>query len=89
RGRGDGYKRKDIVAQDGESLVFVEVKYRKNGGMGDVLETVTPAKQRRIIRTARQYLYKNRLVDIPCRFDVIGFSGEALHYIENAFEVTD
>ena len=63
----------DIVARDGEYLVFVEVKCRKNKNNGNPLEAVTLYKQRTIRRVAdfflMRYGFKN---DTPCRFDVFG-----------------
>lgn len=77
----------DIIARDREYLVFVEVKFRKNAYLGAALEAVTPAKQKRIIRSAMYYIYSNRkLYDTACRFDVLAFEGEKIFHIENAFE---
>ncbi len=77
----------DIVARDGAYLVFVEVKSRKSGSVGDVLEMVTPEKRRRMIKTARWYLYQRKLGEqTPCRFDVIGFCGGEMIHIKNAFD---
>lgn len=76
----------DIIAMDGDYLVFAEVKYRKGSYRGAALEAVTPAKQRRIIQSARYYMYKKYYrEDVPCRFDVIGFEGEDVVHIPNAF----
>lgn len=59
----------DIVARDGKTLCFVEVRLRRGGG---ALESVTPTKQRRLARAAQQYLVAHRLTAAPCRFDVLG-----------------
>ena len=76
----------DIIAMDGEYLVFAEVKYRKSSRQGTALEAVTPAKRRRIVQSARYYLYKKyHREDIPCRFDVIAFEGERVVYVPDAF----
>jgi putative endonuclease len=61
----------DIVAQDGETLVFVEVKARADQEFGSAAECVTPAKQRRVARMAVEYLASHRVGDRPCRFDVV------------------
>lgn len=75
----------DIIAKDGSYLVFAEVKYRRNSLEG-ALQAVTPAKQRRIIQSAKYYVYKNYYQEnIPCRFDVIAFAGEKVVHIQNAF----
>lgn len=78
----------DIIAKEGEYLVFVEVKYRKNNSKGNPLEAVTVNKQRRICRTAFYYCYKYGYgMDVPCRFDVIAINGtEEIILLKNAFE---
>mgnify|MGYP004676593163 CR=1 FL=1 len=77
----------DLIARDGEYLVFVEVKYRKDNSSGYSLAAVNPAKQKTICKVARYFLtveYHN--VDIPCRFDVAGIDGDEIHWVKNAFE---
>ena len=59
----------DIIAWDGDTLVFVEVKSRKNTDPPE--DSVGPQKQRRIIRAAQAYLSRYRLQDKPYRFDVL------------------
>lgn len=61
----------DIVAIDGESLVFCEVKTRKSAAKGTPDDAVTPAKQRRYASLARRYVAEAGLTDTPVRFDVI------------------
>ena len=76
----------DLVAQDGEYLVFIEVKSRSGGEAGAALQAVTTAKQRRIIYAARNYLCRRGYSEwTPCRFDVLGFEGERIYHIEDAF----
>lgn len=76
----------DIIAMDRDYLVFVEVKYRKGPYRGAALEAVTSAKRRRIVQSARYYIYKKYYrEDVPCRFDVIAFEGEDVLHIQNAF----
>lgn len=82
----------DIIAQSGDTLVFVEVRYRKNATYGSGAESVTLQKRKKIIRTAQIYLQKYlEHQQPPCRFDVIDVSGDPWHFdwIENAFEVTE
>ena len=62
----------DIVADDGATLVFVEVKARADDRCGSPAEAVTRRKQRRLARMAADYLARNGVVDRPCRFDVVG-----------------
>lgn len=77
----------DLIARDGRYVVFVEVKYRRNGSSGVSLEAVTAAKQRVISRVAQFYLtVKYNSVDVPCRFDVVGIDGDRLQWKKNAFE---
>ncbi len=63
--------------QDGEMLVFVEVRFRAATEHGSPLATVTRSKQRKLVRTAGFFLqqhFGDRWP--PCRFDVVGISGE-------------
>lgn len=76
----------DIIAMDGEYLVFAEVKYRRDEKQGDPAEAVDYRKQQRIRRTAEYYLYKNRISEaMPCRFDVIAILGDRITLIRDAF----
>ncbi len=77
----------DIIARDKEYLVFIEVKYRKDSKKGIPLETVTYRKMKRISMTAAYYLMKSHLsTDTAIRFDVIGFLGDEMQHIQNAFD---
>lgn len=63
----------DIIARDGETMVFVEVRRKSSEEFGTAAESVTPAKQRRVIRMALIYLTLHGLYDrCPVRFDVVG-----------------
>lgn len=79
----------DLVMYDGDTLVFVEVRHRASNQFGHPLETITPQKQRRLIKAARFYLHRNGL-SCPCRFDVLAVTGplDQLHFewVANAFE---
>jgi putative endonuclease len=61
----------DIVARDGRTLVFVEVKTRSSAAFGSPVEAVTPRKCARVRRMASDYLWRSRQLDEPCRFDVV------------------
>jgi putative endonuclease len=61
----------DIVAYDGEVLVFVEVKARSQFEYGTPEESITPRKQAQLKKVASMYYYVNKLGDVDCRFDVI------------------
>jgi putative endonuclease len=74
----------DIVALDGDAVVFVEVKTRRGAG---ALEAVDARKQRRLVRLAAAYLAFNGLVERPARFDVVAVTGDgACTHVENAFD---
>lgn len=77
----------DIVARQNGYLVFVEVKYRADGGTGNPLEAVTPAKQRTISKVASYYCLTHGYgTDTSCRFDVVAILGKKIKVIQNAFE---
>ena len=61
----------DIVARDGPTLVFVEVKARDGHAFGDAAEAVTWQKRQRIVRLASEYVMRHHLNGSPCRFDVV------------------
>jgi putative endonuclease len=66
----------DIVAREGETTVFVEVKTRMGEQFGGGAEALTTWKQRRITQMAVDYLARHRLHDRPCRFDVVAIEME-------------
>ncbi len=80
----------DIVAEDRDTLVFVEVRTRSRTDTGHPLESVNHRKQRQVIAMARYYLLKRQVPQSrPCRFDVIAVVPEGEHWhvelIRNAF----
>ena len=75
----------DIIAKQGEYIVFIEVKYRSSERYGEPLEAVTKGKQRTISKCAQSYLYKNRMWDMPVRFDVVGMRENDIEVVHNAF----
>lgn len=77
----------DIIARDGEYLVFAEVKYRKTAEYGSPALAVNRKKQQTISRVAAFYCYTNGIGETaPCRFDVISVCGKEIKVIKNAFE---
>ena len=62
----------DIIARDGDTLVFVEVKTRRGPGFGGAVAAVNFQKQRRLVNMARSYLMGVHAPEPPCRFDVVG-----------------
>ncbi len=81
----------DIIARDGHTIVFVEVKTRDGSEFGAGGEAVGPLKRRRMIHVALDYLWRHRLSSGPCRFDVvsveIGRDGPKIEWYRNAFDV--
>ena len=79
----------DIVARDGKTLVFVEVRYRKSKAYGTPAETVDFKKQQRLIRASQFYLQRHDL-DMPCRFDIVeGYKDKnqlSINWIKDAFQ---
>jgi putative endonuclease len=61
----------DIVAMDGTTLCFVEVKSRVEGASVSPWEAITPLKQRKIRQTAEWYLLRKRPEYESCRFDAV------------------
>ncbi|MFC1683926.1 YraN family protein [Pseudomonadota bacterium] len=80
----------DLIMQDGETVVFVEVRYRKNAAFGGPAASITPAKQRRIIIAANHYLQSRQDKRTPaCRFDVLAITGkdpQNISWIKDAFQ---
>jgi putative endonuclease len=76
----------DLIMQDGESLVFIEVRYRKNTDFGGAAASVTPKKQQRIIKAALAYQQRHA-PQSSLRFDVVAIEGDnrALNHIKSAF----
>jgi len=82
----------DIIAKDGLTIVFVEVKARMTQDFGGAAAAMTGWKQRRIARMAADYLARQKLHDCPCRFDVVAIdfdkSEPRVIVYPNAFDAT-
>jgi putative endonuclease len=76
----------DIVARDGGTLVFVEVKARDGRAFGTAAEAVTGLKKRRIVQLARDYMMRHHVTDCPCRFDVVSIHFDAGRPIVDVFQ---
>ena len=76
----------DLIMRDGETLVFVEVRYRKNADFGGAAASVTLKKQQRIIKASLSYQQKHD-PQSSMRFDVVAIEGDnkELDWIKNAF----
>lgn len=83
-----GKEELDIIAKKDQLIIFVEVKTRENGYLGDPVEAVTPGKQKTIIKVANEYLIQKN-IDLESRFDIIGIvhnkKATSLEHIEDAF----
>jgi putative endonuclease len=83
----------DLIAQDKDCLVFVEVKSYSFRCYGSPAGAVRKAKKQGLIHAAETYLYKNRIKNVSCRFDVITLykkldGSQAIEHYKNAFEVS-
>jgi putative endonuclease len=81
----------DLVAGDGGTIVFVEVKWRRDATRGTPAEAVTPLKRRRLLSAARAWLAENPSdARREVRFDVVAIEGDAgtIDWIRGAFDAT-
>jgi putative endonuclease len=79
----------DIVAEDGDTLVFVEVRARSAPDQVHPAATITPRKQQQVVRAAMAYCQKHHVRDRMIRFDVVavlGPRGDEIELYQNAFE---
>ncbi len=75
----------DLVMQDKKELVFVEVRYRANNDYGSALDSVDQQKIQKLISAANHYILSHQ-IDLPTRFDVIGFDASLKpNWVTNAF----
>lgn len=89
------YGELDLVMSDRDTIVFVEVRYRRgarvDGGFGDGADSVSRAKRAKLVRAAQMFLSTHaRLSNHTCRFDVVAIAGDAtapsLDWRQNAFD---
>lgn len=75
----------DIIAMDGQTMVFVEVRTRSDNSFGNPLETLTKAKLNKIVKASRRYILEYK-PSVSCfRYDVIAVLRDTCQHIENAF----
>lgn len=75
----------DLIMTDQQTLVIIEVRFRKTDTYGSAVESITPKKQSRIMAATHVYL-SSRKTDCPIRFDVAAISGNGhINWIKNAF----
>ncbi len=76
----------DLIMQEGDVLVFIEVRSRNQQHYGGALESIDRRKRQKLLKSVNHYLQKHQLLDkIDCRMDVIGFSNNAIEWIKDAF----
>jgi putative endonuclease len=83
----NAYGEIDLIAEEGEILVFVEVKWRKDPSLAPPEASVNFRKQHRLHRAALGYLSDGGWMERPCRFDVVSILGREIEWFQNAFEV--
>jgi putative endonuclease len=94
RGHRSDFGELDLIAVEGKTIVFVEVKTRHSHDAGHPTEAVDEVKQQRLTRAALAYLKKHRLLEFPARFDVIavtwpqGTRKPMIQHIQGAFEAS-
>ncbi|WP_095146669.1 MULTISPECIES: YraN family protein [unclassified Pseudomonas] len=79
----------DLVMLDGDTVVFVEVRYRQNTQWGGALGSIDARKRQKLILAAQYFLQsESRWADSPCRFDVVAIDSTAtqLNWLRNAFD---
>ena len=81
----------DIIARDGDCLVFVEIKTRKGKSLRYAKEAINERKKRRISKVALAYMKANNCCDVKSRFDVVAINlnkgNERIEVIQNAFDL--
>ena len=81
----------DLIAHDGETLVFLEIKTRRTGPTSYAKEAVTPRKRRQISKVALAYMKATHCCDVRARFDVVAISlmggNPRVEVIKNAFDL--
>ncbi|MDR2264747.1 YraN family protein [Enterobacter soli] len=84
RGRGGEI---DLIMKDGQTTVFVEVRFRQSSQFGGAAASVTPAKQQKLLQTALLWLARHNgsFDTVDCRFDVVAFTGNDIEWLKNAF----
>jgi len=86
----------DIIAEQGDNLVFIEVKTRSDDTFGSPFDSVTRQKQKQLSKVALEYIGKRKLHQRPARFDVVGiqfqkgsrnFQEATIELLQNAFDL--
>ena len=87
-----GHKEIDLIGQDGNTIVFIEVKAGRSKSFGSPVGWVTPRKQKNLIEAAYDFIQKKNITDCDFRFDVLAISyqkgKEIVEHMKNAFMVS-
>ena len=77
----------DLIMREGQTIVFVEVRYRRPAFYGGAAARVTRSKQHNLLQTARLWLARHNgsFDTVDCRFDVLAFTGNEDEWIKDAF----
>lgn len=77
----------DLVMLDRDTVVFVEVRFRRSQRGGSAAESITVSKRKKLILAARYWLAANpRHARRACRFDVVSYDGPAMSWLRAAFD---
>ena len=77
----------DLIAKDGETLVFIEVKTRSSDAFGAPSEAVNLKKQEKYFRVATEFLQRQGCLDADSRFDVVEIENGQINHLINAFSM--
>jgi putative endonuclease len=93
RGHRDNIGELDLIAVDGRTVVFIEVKTRTSHDAGHPADAVDEAKQRRLTRLALSYMKRHDLLECSARFDIVAVTWPTrgrptIEHFKNAFEAT-
>jgi len=77
----------DLIMREGNTTVFVEVRYRRSAQFGGAAASVTQSKQHKLLQTARLWLARHNgsFDTVDCRFDVLAFTGNDVEWFKDAF----
>ncbi|MDR2506991.1 MAG: YraN family protein [Candidatus Accumulibacter sp.] len=78
----------DLICRDGKTIVFVEVRLRHSSAFGGAAASITPSKQKKIVRAAQHYLTTRGNAESACRFDCVvldSLDENSIEWIRDAF----
>ncbi len=78
----------DLIMEQSNTLVFIEVRYRKSIKYGSALESINSQKQMRIIHTAQHYLQQHPSKHAAYRFDVVAINPSNINWVKDAFQLS-